>query len=164
VDVTQLVMDHPFAAARRGALSKHGAILRTISNPIGVERMARHARTDGPDDIAIVVLLQGTGYLEQGNHGGLRGAGDIAIHGMDQSFAIGSRDSYEEIRLQVPRAAFLSQVGKPQAFAGRKLDATPLSHLFIGYLRSVSGAVGGRTQAEAGIARDGVAAPAPHPH
>ena len=156
VDATLLVPDLPFAAARRVALSKHSAILHTISNPIGVERTAHHARTDGRDDVAVVVLLRGTGYLEQGNSGGLLGAGDIAFHGMEQSFAIGSRDSYEEIRLQVPRATFLAQVGNPQSFAGRKLQATPLSQLFIGYLRSVTEAVAGMSETEAGIALEGV--------
>ncbi|MBE7201291.1 MAG: helix-turn-helix domain-containing protein [Parafilimonas terrae] len=156
VDAAQLAPDLVFAASRRVALSKHGAILHTVSNPIGVERTAHHARADGRDDIAVVVLLQGTGYLEQGNNGGLLTAGDVAFHTMDQAFAIGSRDSYEEIRFQVPRATFLAQVGNPHAFAGRKLRATPLTGLFTGYLRAFSESVSGLSQAEAGIATEGI--------
>jgi AraC family transcriptional regulator, positive regulator of tynA and feaB len=156
VDAAQLAPDLGFAASRRVALSMHGAILHTISNPVGVERTAHHVRADGRDDIAVVVLLQGTGYLEQGNNGGLLSPGDVAFHTLDQAFAVGSRDSYEEIRFQVPRAAFLAQVGSPQAFAGRRLRATPLSGLFLGYLRSYVEAVGGLSQAEAGIATEGI--------
>nr|WP_244625682.1 helix-turn-helix domain-containing protein [Methylobacterium mesophilicum] len=134
----------------------HGAILHTLSNPVGVERTAHHARADGRDDIAVVVLLQGTGYLEQGNSGGLLSAGDVAFHTLDQAFSIGSRDTYEELRFQVPRAAFLAQIGSPQAFAGRRLRATALSGLFVGYLRSYMKAVAGLSQAEAGIATEGI--------
>ena len=149
VDATPLAPDVPFAAGRRLAITRHGAVLHTLSNPIGVERTAQHVRRDGQDDIAIVLLLQGSGYVEQGNGGALLSAGDVTVHAMDQPFAIGSRDSYEEIRLQVPRAAFLSQVGSVQAFAGRRLRATPLSGLFATYLRSFSETIGGLSEAEA---------------
>ena len=156
VDATPLAPDIPFAAGRRLAITRHGAILHTLSKPIGVERTTQHVRRDGRDDIAIVLLVQGSGYIEQGNNGAVLGAGDIAVHAMDQPFAIGSRDSYEEIRLQVPRAAFVSQVGSVHAFAGRGLRATPLSGLFATYLRSFSETVGGMSEAEAGIALEGV--------
>lgn len=156
VDATPLAPDVPFAAGRRLAITRHGAVFHTLSNPIGVERTALHVRRDGRDDIAIVLLLQGSGYVEQGNGGALLSAGDVTVHAMDQLFAIGSRDSYEEIRLQVPRAAFLSQVGSVQAFAGRRLRATSLSGLFATYLRSFSETIGGLSEAEAGIALEGV--------
>ncbi|MEE7506027.1 AraC family transcriptional regulator [Methylobacterium mesophilicum] len=156
VDATLLAPDVPFAAARRLAITGHGAVLHTLSNPIAVERTAQHVRRDGHDDIAIVLLLRGSGYVEQGNAGAVLDAGDITVHAMDQPFAIGSRDPYEEIRLQVPRAAFLRQVGNVNAFAGRRLGATPLSSLFATYLRSFSETIGSLSEAEAGIALEGV--------
>lgn len=156
VDATMLAPDVPFTAGRRLAVSTHGVVLHTLSGPIGVERTAHHVRQDGRDDIAIAFLVQGGGFVEQGNSGALLSAGDITVHAMDQPFAIGSCDAYEEIRLQVPRAAFLAQVGNVPAFVGRKLGATPLSGLFATYLRSFSETVGGMTEAEAGIALEGV--------
>lgn len=156
VDATPLADDIPFAAGRRVALFARGAILHTLSNPIAVERTALHVRRDGRDDIAVVLLLQGSGFVEQGNSGALLGAGDVTVHAMDQPFAIGSRDTYEEIRLQVPRAAFLAQVGPTHTFVGRKLRATPLSGLFAMYLRSFSESVGGMSDAEAGTALEGI--------
>jgi AraC family transcriptional regulator, positive regulator of tynA and feaB len=156
VDATPLAPDHPFAASRRLAASAHGALLHTVSEAIGIERTALHVRRDGRDDIAVVLLLQGSGYVEQGNSGGLLTAGDVTVHAMDQPFAMGSRDAYEEIRLQVPRAAFLARVGNVEAFTGRRLRATPLTGLFATYLRSFSETIGSMSEVEAGIALEGV--------
>ncbi|MCJ2057711.1 helix-turn-helix domain-containing protein [Methylobacterium sp. J-048] len=138
------------------AVSSHGTIMRTVSGPIDVERAARHIRRDGSDEMSIMLIGAGRGYVEQGNNGALLQVGDLAFRAMGQPGAAGSRDGYEEIRLMVPRAAFLEQVGNPQDVSGRKLGDTPLKGLLNAYLGALATSVSDMSEAETGIAVEGV--------
>lgn len=82
----------PFSASRMIAASAHGTIMRTVSGPIDVERAARHIRSDGADEISIMLIAAGQGYVEQGNNGALLRTGDLAFRAMGQPGAAGSRD------------------------------------------------------------------------
>ncbi|MCJ2125139.1 helix-turn-helix domain-containing protein [Methylobacterium sp. J-077] len=146
----------PFSASRMIAASAHGTIMRTVSGPIDVERAARHIRSDGADEISIMLIAAGQGYVEQGNNGALLRTGDLAFRAMGQPGAAGSRDGYEEIRLMVPRTAFFEQVGNPQDVAGRKLGDTPLKGLLKAYLGSLATSVSNMSEAETGIAVESV--------
>ncbi|MCJ2143180.1 helix-turn-helix domain-containing protein [Methylobacterium sp. E-066] len=155
-DITALESIVPFSASRMLAASAHGTIMRTVSGPIDVERAGRHIRRDGGDEIAIMLITAGQGYVEQGNNGTLLRTGDVAFRAMGQPGAAGSRDGYEEIRLMVSRAVFLEQVGNPQDVAGRKLGNTPLNGLLKAYLGSLATSVSNMSEAETGIAVEGV--------
>ncbi|EIZ81783.1 AraC family transcriptional regulator [Methylobacterium sp. GXF4] len=146
----------PFSASRMMAVSAHGTIMRTVSGPIDVERTARHIRRDGSEEISIMLIAAGRGYVEQGNNGALLRPGDLTFRAMGQPGAAGSRDGYDEIRLMVPRTAFLEQVGNPQDVVGRKLGDTPLKGLLKAYLGALASSVSTMSEAETGIAVEGV--------
>ncbi|MCJ2143181.1 helix-turn-helix domain-containing protein [Methylobacterium sp. E-066] len=155
-DITPFDSVVPFSASRMVAASAHGTLLRTVSGPIGVDRDMRHIRRDGRDEMSIMLIVAGEGYVEQGDHGTLLRAGDVAFHAMGQPGAAGSRKGYEEIRLVVPRATFLAQVGNTQDVVGRKLGATPARGLLSAYLAAFTTSVSGMSEGEAGIAVEGV--------
>jgi len=155
VDVTPFESDAPFSACRMVAPSAHGTILRTVSTPVGVDRTARHIGRDGRDEIAIMVVAAGQGYIEQGSNGALLQRGDVAFHATGRPGIAGSRYGYEEIRLAVPRASFMEQVGNPQVLTGSKLNATPLRGLLAAHLDAFATSVSGMTEVETGIAIEG---------
>ena len=154
-DVSQVDSGTPFTATRLVAASAHGTLLHTVSCPYNVERTSKHVRTDGRDEIGINLVVRGRGYIEQGNNGALLSAGDITFQTWERPGGGGSLENFEEIRLAVPRAAFIAQIGNVHDFAGRKLGASPLSELFAAYLRAFAGSVQGMSEAETGIAIEG---------
>ena len=155
VDVTPLDSAMPFSAGRTVAASPYGAILHAFSDAYKLERTAQHVRRDGRDEVGITVVLSGNGYIEQGNNGALLRACDIAFHAWERPGGGGNLGRYEELRLTVPRSTFREAMGDTRAFGGRSFGATPLSGLFVAYLRTFAHTVGDMSEAETGIAIEG---------
>ncbi|MCJ2143183.1 helix-turn-helix domain-containing protein [Methylobacterium sp. E-066] len=145
----------PFSAARTIVPSAHGAISHTVSDPYSLERTAQHVRRDGREEVGIMLILRGSGYIEQGNNGALLQAGDITFHAWDRPGAGAGLDNFEELRLTVPRATFLEQVGNMYDFGGRKLAVSPLSGMFSAYLQTFARSIQHMSVAETGIAVEG---------
>lgn len=154
-DLERLDSEVPFAASRMVAASRHGSIFRTISQPFSLERKPHHVRSDGRDEMGIMLVTRGRGYIEQGNNGALLNAGDITFQTWGRPGSGGSLSDYEEIRLAVPRATFLAHIGNVDDFAAKKFAAGPLNELFAAYLRAFAGSVGSMSDAETGIAVEG---------
>ncbi|MCJ2136600.1 helix-turn-helix domain-containing protein [Methylobacterium sp. J-026] len=155
VDVTPLDSALPFSAGRTVAASPYGAILHAFSDAYKLERTAQHVRRDGRDDVGVTVVLSGNGYIEQGNNGALLKAGDIAFHAWERPGGGGNLGRYEELRLTVPRSTFLAEMGDTRAYGGRRFGPTPLSGLFVTYLRAFAYSVADMSEAETGIAIEG---------
>jgi len=145
----------PFSAARKVAVSTHGAITRTISDPYSLERTAQHVRGDGREEVGIMLIVRGSGYIEQGNNGALLHPGDITFHAWGRPGAGAGLDNFEELRLTVPRNTFLAHVGNMYDFGGRKIAATPLSGMFAAYLQTFASSISDMSAAETGIAVEG---------
>ena len=145
-----------FAASRLVAVTAHSTLLHTEGPRVDVERSARHVRQDGRDTITIALVLRGTQYFEQGSRGGRMAPGDISVTDSGRPFLIGAYEDYEEIRLSATRATFRAHVGEPEAYAGRLIGHGPLNALFATYLRSYAALVSSMTEAEAGIAVEGI--------
>lgn len=153
--ITPFDPDVPFSASRMVAPSARGTLLRTVSAPVGVDRTARHIGRDGHDDIAIMLVAGGRGFIEQGSNDALLGAGDVAFHATGKPGTAGSSIGYDEIRLSVPRAIFAAQIGNPQDLIGTKLSATPLRGLLSAHLDAFATSVSAMSEAQAGIAIEG---------
>jgi len=151
-ELAQLDSDQPFSASRKVAASRHGSVFHTISRPYSLERKPHHVRGDGREDMGIMLIIRGRGYIEQGNNGALLGAGDISFQTWGRPGGGGGLTDFEEIRLAVPRATFLAHIGNVDDFAGRKFAAGPLNDLFAAYLRAFAGSVEVMSDAETGIA------------
>lgn len=131
-----------FGAGRLLVATPHGMLMHTRSGGLQVERHARHVRADGVDAVCISLILAGHAAHEQSGRGGIVAAGDLGITVLDRPFVSTLPGPYEEIRLQVPRAAFAGGVGDPAAFAGRTMPGgTPLSDLLGSYLNSFAGTI-----------------------
>ncbi|SFL62425.1 helix-turn-helix domain-containing protein [Methylobacterium pseudosasicola] len=154
-DLSQLDSAKPFSASRLVASSSHGAIFHTVSSPYSLERRPLHLRQDGRDEVGIMLILHGSGYLEQVNNGSLLGPGDISFQTWGRPGAAGALTEFEEIRLTVPRATFLAQVGNVDDFAARKFAAGPLNQLFAAYMRTFAESVAQMSDSETGIAVEG---------
>ena len=155
VDLTPLDSALPFSAGRKIAASKHGGIIHTVSGPYILERTTQHVRRDGRDDVGVMLIVRGHGYIEQGNNGALLNPGDITFHNWARPGAGGGLDDFEELRLAIPRATFQAQIGNVQDFGGLKLNATPLSGLFAAYLNAFANSIADMSEAETGIAVEG---------
>lgn len=139
-----------FAAGRLFAASEHGALMHTRSSGVQVERRDRHVRADGVDDVCVSLLLAGRAYHEQCGRGGIVETGGLGFTAMDRPFVSGLPGPYEEIRLHVPRVAFVTQVGSLGSLAGRTMPGgTPLADLLAGYLRSFAGSIERMSDVEA---------------
>lgn len=139
-----------FGAGRLYAATRHGALMHTRSSGVQVERRNRHVQADAIDDVCISLLLNGRAYHEQNGRGGIVDAGGLCIAASDRPFVSGLPGPYEEIRLHVPRVAFVSQVGGLAGLAGRTMaGGTALTDLLAGYLRSFAGSIERMTEVEA---------------
>ena len=154
-DLAQPDSEKPFAASRLVASSSHGAIFHTNSSPYILERRPSHMRQDGRDEVGIMLIVRGNGYLEQVNNGSLLGPGDISFQTWGRPGSAAGLTDFEEIRLTVPRATFLAHVGNVDDFAARKFAAGPLNELFAAYLKAFAGSVTKMSDAETGIAVEG---------
>ena len=154
-DLERLDWDGPFSASRTIAQSAHGAVFHTISRPFKLDRTSRHIRMDGRDEVGIMMVVKGRGYIEQGNNGALLRAGDLTFQTWGRPGSGGGLSAFEELRLAVPRATFQSQIGNVADFAGSKIAAGPLNDLFGAYLRAFAGSVASMSDTESGIAIEG---------
>lgn len=151
-DLERLDLDRPFSASRMIATSPHGGVFHTVSRPFSLERTPNHVRRDGRGEVGILLVLKGRGYIEQGYNGSLLNAGDISFQTWARPGGGGGLSDFEEIRLIVPRATFLSQIGNLPDFAGSKIEAGPLNELYAAYMRAFAASVPNMTEAETGIA------------
>lgn len=151
-DLERLDLDRPFSASRMIATSPHGGVFHTVSRPYSLQRTSSHVRRDGRDEVGILLALKGRGYMEQGYNGCLLEAGDISFQTWARPGSGGGLSDFEEIRLTVPRATFLSQIGDIQDLAGSKIAAGPLNDLYGAYMRAFAASVPNMTVAETGIA------------
>lgn len=139
-----------FGAGRLFAPTTHGVLMHTRSSGVQVERQARQVRADGVDDVCLSLLVAGRAYHEQGGRGGIVEAGGIGITGLGTPFVTGLPGPYEEIRLNVPRAAFVAQVGNPKNLIGWTMTGgTPLCDLLTGYMRAFAGSIDRMSEVEA---------------
>ncbi|WP_348645250.1 AraC family transcriptional regulator [Methylobacterium sp. BTF04] len=145
-----------FRAERSLSVTRHATVIHTRSDPVGIERRAHHIRGDGVDDVSISLLIGGRGYHEQGSHGARVEAGDISFGALNSPFASGASERYEEVRLFVPRATFLAQVGQVEPLAGRVLQGGSVpSTLFSSYVHGFARAVPYMSEADVAIALEG---------
>ncbi|MWV22947.1 helix-turn-helix domain-containing protein [Methylobacterium sp. 2A] len=155
VDLHRLDLDRPFAASRMVAQSVHGGVFHTVSRPYSLERMPHHIRRDGRDEVGVMLVRKGRGYLENGRHGTILGVGDIAFQTWSQPGSGGGLTDFEEIRLLIPHATFQSQIGNLRELAGSRIPAGPLNEMFSAYLRTFAASIHTMSEAETGIAIEG---------
>lgn len=149
VDATSTEGVGSFAADRLLAVSSHGTLMHTRSSGVQVERLVRHVRADDNDDVCFSLLAAGRAHHEQSGFGGILKAGGIGFTTMNRPFVTGLHGAYEEIRLNLPREMFVSQVGSVKSVAGRMIQAGgPLPDLLASYLRSFAGSIERMTEAE----------------
>jgi len=152
VDLERLDLDRPFSASRMVAQSKFGGIFHTVSRPYSLERTPHHVRRDGRDEVGVMLVLKGRGYVENGRNGTLLSIGDLAFQTWGQQGSGGGLTDFEEIRLTIPRATFQSKIGDVHEFAGSRIPAGPLNELFFAYVTTFAASVHTMSQAETGIA------------
>lgn len=155
VDLQRLDLDRPFTASRMMAQSRHGGVFHTVSRPYSLERTPTHVRRDGRDEVGVMLVRRGRGYVENGRHGSLLSVGDIAFQTWAQPGSGGGLTDFDEIRLLIPYAKFQSQIGNIRDLAGSKIPAGPLNELFSSYLRAFSASVHTMSEAETDIAIEG---------
>ncbi|WP_336486347.1 helix-turn-helix domain-containing protein [Methylobacterium nigriterrae] len=156
VDATSVVPDRAFAASRLLAVFAQGTLIHTRSSPLIIERQPQQIRRDNADEVCFSLLLSGSGHQEQGSRGALIAAGDLGFVTLDRPFVSGAREPYEELRLHIPRPAFLAHVGNVEEIAGRRIrGGGPLHGLFATYLRSFAGSIEHMSAAEAAHAFEG---------
>lgn len=155
VDVQGTEQARSFAAGRFVARASQSTLLHTQSGQVGVTRLAHHVRRDDIDVVCIAMLLRGSGYFEQGNHGSRLAPGDISIVDANRPFQAGGYEAYDEIRIHVSRSMFRTHVGEPEAFAGRMIRSGAHSTLFANYLQTYAGLAGQMSDAEAKVSIEG---------
>jgi len=155
VDLMQLDLDRPFSASRMIAQSRHGGIIHTIGRPYSLERTPTHIRRDGRDEVGVMLVRKGRGYVENGRNGTPLSVGDIAFQTWSKPGTGGGLTDFDEVRLLIPRETFQSQIGNLNELAGSRIPAGPLNALFSAYLRSFAASVHTMSEAETAIAIEG---------
>lgn len=143
---------HSFQAERSFAPTRTAAFIdtRCKDSSFTVERTQRHIRQDGQDQITIAMMRHGAAVHDHGGHAHALGVGDLLIGDRTKPLRLATAGSYEEIRLQFPRALFRSIVGDPQPLAGRLFKAgNPLVDLIYQYGQELRRRIAGMTDVEA---------------
>lgn len=155
VDLERLDLDRPFSASRMIAQSKHGGVFHTVSRPYSLERTPNHVRQDGRDEVGVMLVRKGRGYVENGRNGTVLGVGDIAFQTWGQPGSGGGLTDFDEVRLLIPHATFQAQIGNVRELVGSRIPAGPLNELFSAYLRAFSTSIHTMSEAETAIAIEG---------
>ena len=155
VDASLVEGEGAFAARRLVAVLSQGTLIRTSSSPLVIERLPQQIRRDGHDDVCLSLLLSGSGHLEQGNRGALLAPGEIGLVSLARPFVLGAHESYEELRLHIPRAVFRQHVGNVEEVAGRAFRPGALGDLFASYLTTFAATVERMSETEAAHAYEG---------
>lgn len=156
-DAATTIERDDFAARRTVVRMPQGTLFDTASSPVAVQRTRRHLQRDGVDHATVFVFLRGRGSLDQG--GRMLDAiapGEVVFQDAGRPFTVAGTENYRELRLFVPRAAFL-RVGRIEALAGLRIPADgPLAPLFTRYLADYAAALPTLSADDASVGLDGV--------
>jgi AraC family transcriptional activator of tynA and feaB len=141
-----------FQAERSFAPTRTAAFIdtRCRDSSFTVERTLRHIRQDGQDQVTIAMMRHGTAVHDHVGQAHTLGVGDLLIGDRARPVRLATAGSYEEIRLQFPRALFRSIVGDPEPLAGRLFKAgNPLVDLIYHYGQDLRCRIAGMADMEA---------------